>query len=287
MQQTLRAYYWLTKPGIIYGNAIALMAGFLLASGGHIDGWLGLATLAGTSLVIASACVFNNYIDRGIDRHMARTKKRALVTGKIGGRQAIVYATVLGLLGFSVLALYTNALTVYLGVLAITVYVVAYGWSKRHSVHGTIVGSVAGALPPAAGYTAVTNEFDAGAWLLFLTMTFWQMPHFYAIAIYRLKDYAAAGLPVLPVKKSIPAAKVQIVAYIVAYTVVASLLYFHDYTGLLYMVVVSVLGLGWLVTALRGYSTVDPARWARKLFGFSLLVMLGWSLAIAVDSFLP
>jgi len=112
VQQTVKAYYRLTKPGIIYGNAITALAGFLLASRGHIDIILGIATLLGISLVIASACVFNNYLDQGIDIKMARTKKRALVTGVIKGQAALVYAVILGIVGFTALAAYTNALTV-------------------------------------------------------------------------------------------------------------------------------------------------------------------------------
>jgi protoheme IX farnesyltransferase len=285
MQQTIKAYYRLTKPGIIYGNVISSIAGFLLASQGHVNWRLLLATLAGISLVIASACVFNNYIDQGLDVKMARTKQRALVTGQIHGPQALLYATALGLLGFAVLVVYTNALTVYLGVLAIFVYVVLYGWAKRHTVHGTIVGSVAGALPPAAGYTAVSGQFDTGAWLLFLIMTFWQIPHFYAIALYRLKDYANAGLPVLPVKRGIAAAKRQIVGYIVAYLAVASSLTVFGYTSSAYLIIMIVLGLSWLWLALKQYRTAEPARWARRLFFFSLLVMLGWSATISIDSF--
>jgi len=108
----LKAYYQLTKPGIIYGNILTATAGFLFATKlRHIHIGLLLATLIGTALVIAAACVFNNYIDRGIDKKMARTKKRALVQGAIPARNALVYATVLVLAGFGVLIAKTNWLT--------------------------------------------------------------------------------------------------------------------------------------------------------------------------------
>src|SRR3954469_14907395 len=103
------------------------VAGFLLGARGHVHFWLLLATVLGTSLVIASGCVFNNYIDRGIDKKMARTKKRALASGAISGRSALLYATVLGLLGFAVLMLYVNKLVVLIGVIGFVDYVVLYG----------------------------------------------------------------------------------------------------------------------------------------------------------------
>ncbi len=281
----LQAYYRLAKPGIIYGNLFTAVAGFLLASRGSIDFWLLVAAMVGISLVIASACVINNYIDQGIDAKMGRTKKRALVTGVIGARPALVYATMLGFLGFADLIIFTNTVTVILGAVAIITYVILYGISKRTTVWGTVIGSIAGALPPAGGYTAASGSFDLGGVLLFLIIVFWQMPHFYAIAIFRLKDYAAAGLPVLPVKKGIEAAKRQIMGYIVAFTVVATLLTIYGYTSYGYLIIVLLLGAAWFVRGLQGYRTTQPEAWARKLFFFSLIVMMSWSLTVMIDSF--
>jgi protoheme IX farnesyltransferase len=159
----LKKYYRLTKPGIIYGNLISATAGFLLASNHHINLWLLLATLAGTSLVIASGCVFNNYLDRNIDKKMARTKKRALVLKTIPVINALVFAMVLFIAGFAVLGLYTNWLVVVIGLVGFVDYVVLYGYSKRHTMHSTLVGTVAGATPILAGYCAARGHFDSGA----------------------------------------------------------------------------------------------------------------------------
>jgi heme o synthase len=103
-----RQYYTLTKPGIIYGNVMTAAGAFLLASKGHVDVWLGIATLVGIGLIIGSACVFNNYTDRDIDKKMARTKKRALAHGDIPTLHALVYGAVLGVIGFGLLAVYAN-----------------------------------------------------------------------------------------------------------------------------------------------------------------------------------
>lgn len=289
MSGRLQAYYQLTKPGIIYGNALTAASGFLLAAAGlkHLDVWLLLITVFSISLIIASACVLNNYIDRGIDTKMNRTKKRALVSGTISGRSAILYATILGVLGFIVLALGTNTLTTLLGIVAIIMYVAVYGIAKRRSVYGTLVGSVSGALPPVAGYTAITNELDAGAIILFLILTFWQMPHFYAIAMYRKDDYAAASIPVWPIKKGMESTKIQILLFIVAFIVAAAALTLFGYTGITYLTIMTLIGLRWLWLGLQGFKADDDIRWARKMFFFSLFVILALSATIPLGVLLP
>lgn len=284
----LKTYYYLTKPGIIYGNALAALAGFLLASKSHIDFWLLLAVLLGVSLVIASGCVFNNYIDRGIDEKMSRTKRRALVRGVIKGRHALIYATFLGISGFVVLLVYTNLLTVMVGVVGLVDYVILYGYSKRRSVHGTLIGSISGATPPVAGYVAATDRLDVGAVLLFLILVFWQMPHFYAIAMYRLKDYTAAGLPVLPVERGSRVTKRSILAYIILFTTACVLLTVYGYTGYVFLIAMIVLGGVWIWKGLRGWRDAqDDARWARGMFFHSLLVLVAFCVLISATVVLP
>ncbi len=283
----LKTYYKLTKPGIIYGNLLTTTAGFMLASKSHINLWLLTATLTGTSLIIASACVFNNYIDREIDSKMARTKNRALVTGLISVKTSIIFARILGTTGFLVLACFTNLLTVFLGIVAFFVYVVVYGISKRKSVHGTLVGSIAGALPPVAGYTAVSDNFDLAALLLFLILVFWQMPHFYAIAIYRFDDYKKAEIPALPIVKGIKVTKIQIMLFILAYIFSSISLTFFNYTGYTYLVVSLFFGLGWLWVGIADFNSTQDKRWARKIFLFSLVVIVSLSLLLSTSTLLP
>ena len=280
-----RTYYRLTKPGIIRGNAVPAIAGFLLASKGNVRYSLLIETLIGISLVIASACVYNNYLDREIDKKMSRTKNRALVLGTVSHRSALVYATALGILGFVTLGFYTNAATVLVGIVGIIFYVIVYGVAKRKSVHGTLVGSISGAMPPVAGYLAVTGHFDVVALTLFLILAFWQMPHFYAIAIYRLKDYRAAGLPVLPVKKGLATTKRDILLYVVAFGAAAIALSFIGHTGPLYFIVAVMLTFFWLLAGLRGFRTENTDRWARKMFGISLLVLSVLCVFIALSGF--
>lgn len=282
-----KAYYQLTKPGIIYGNLLTAAAGFLLASDGHVELGLFVALLAGTALTIAAACVCNNVLDRDIDRKMARTRKRALVQGTITAQAALVYAAVLGAGGALVLGLYTNGLTLALGIGAFVAYVAIYGVGKRKTVYGTLIGSVSGATPPVAGYTAVTGQLDMAAFLLFAVITVWQMPHFYAIAMYRRKDYAAAHIPVLPVEQGFAITKKHIVWYIAAFIPVSLAFSFYGYTGYCYAIVMAFVGARWLHLAIQGFKTKDDVAWARQVFFFSLKVMLVLSLMLSVGSILP
>lgn len=284
---TVRTYYQLTKPGIIYGNVITAAAGFFLAAQGSIHFGLFLATLAGISAVIGAACVCNNYIDRGIDAKMDRTKKRAIPLGSVSGRSALLYASSLGIIGFGLLAAYVNLLTVIVGLVGVVFYVVFYGLAKRHSIYGTEVGSVSGSIPVMAGYTAVTGHLDLAAWLLFLILTLWQMPHFYAIALYRQKDYAAAGLPVLPIVKGDQVTKLRIIAYIVLFGGASLALATYGYAGFTYAGLMLLVTGMWLWRGIAGFKTTNTVSWARMMFGFSLTVLLTFSFGIALTTWLP
>ncbi len=280
----IKDYYQLTKPGIISGNAITVVAGFLLASGKNIDLWLMLATLAGLSLVVASGCVMNNYIDRDIDGLMERTKTRALVMGTISPRNALVFGKVLAILGLLILYFYTNLLAVLAAILGLFVYVVVYSrWLKRTSTHGTIVGSISGAMPPVVGYLAVSGSIDLGAVILFFILALWQMPHSFAIAIYRLEDYKKAGIPVLPVKKGIQITKLQTLIYVALFVMALFALPVFGYAGYAYFLVMIVFGFGWLSLSASGFYSANDKIWARRMFVYSIIILLIFSIAISVD----
>lgn len=282
-----KAYYTLTKPGIIRGNLITAAGGFLLAARGVIDWRLFLYTLLGMAFVIASACVINNYIDRGIDAKMARTKTRASVTGNISYKNAMIFAAALGIMGVITLSLKVSILALSLAVLGFVVYVAAYGLAKRRSVYGTEVGAVAGAVPITVGYVAAAGVLDIGAAILFMILFIWQMPHFYAIAMFRFDDYKSAGLPVMPVKKGMHTTKLYIVAYVLAFTFTATLLTIFGYAGTLYLLGMIALGGVWLVIGLQGFTANNDAEWARKMFRFSLIVIALFSVLISIDFILP
>lgn len=286
-KDVLRQFIALTKPGIIFGNSISVMGGYFLAAQGEFDPALFLATLLGLGLVIASGCAFNNLIDRDIDSIMERTRNRPLVTGAITPATTFGFATVLGLAGFTML-MAVNLLTVALGIFGFAIYVGAYSlWSKRHSVHGTLIGSLSGAVPPVVGYCAVSGQFDLAALILLVTFCLWQMPHSYAIAIFRFDDYNRVHIPVLPVARGIDTAKHHIVAYTIAFTLSALSLTLAGFTGLAYFVVMLGMGLFWLKLGLDGYRTTDDVKWAKGNFGFSILTVCVLSLMMGLNAYLP
>ncbi|ATA24949.1 protoheme IX farnesyltransferase [Brenneria goodwinii] len=282
-------YLQVTKPGIIFGNLISVIGGFLLAAQGSIDYALFLSTLFGVSLVVASGCVFNNVIDRDIDKKMERTKNRVLVKGLISLKVTLVYASLLGIAGFALLYLAANPLAMWLAVMGFVVYVGVYSlYMKRHSVYGTLIGSLSGAAPPVIGYCAVSNQFDAGALILLLIFSLWQMPHSYAIAIFRFKDYQAANIPVLPVVKGISVAKNHITLYILAFMIATLMLSLGGYAGYKYLVVAAAVSIWWLGMALSGYKNANDDRlWAKKLFIFSIVAITSLSVMMSVDSIAP
>ncbi|MCO6515740.1 MAG: heme o synthase [Snodgrassella sp.] len=285
----IKPYLQVTKPGIIVGNLISVVGGFLLASKGSINDSLLILTLLGVSLVVASGCAFNNLIDRDIDPKMERTKNRVLVRGLASARVTFVLATILGITGFTVLYFGANPLAMWLSVMGFVVYVGVYSlYMKRHSVYGTLIGSLSGAAPPVIGYCAVSNNFDAGALILLAIFSLWQMPHSYAIAIYRFKDYQAANIPVLPVVKGIAVAKHHITFYIIAFMFATLMLSIGGYAGYKYLVVAAAVSVWWLCMALSGYKAQNNDRiWARKLFVFSIIAITTLSIMMSVDFMTP
>lgn len=288
MQQTLKAYYQLTKPGVLYGNVLTGAAGFLLAAAGAVDWLLFVAAIGGMTLVIAAACVINNYLDRDIDSVMERTKNRPSVVGAIKGSYMVAYGIVLLVLGFATLLLWTNYLVVAIGAIGFVTYVWLYGaLSKRKSIHGTLVGSISGAMPVAGGYAAVSGVVDPGLVIVFLVLFFWQFPEFYSIAIYRRKEYAAAHVPVMPVIKGVRSTIIQIYVYTVLYVISTLLLVVYGYVGSVYLVVMAIAGAYWIWLAGKGLTTKNPEAWARKMFRFSMITILLLCVMFALGPLLP
>ena len=288
MPERIKNYLLVAKPGIVFGNLISAAAGFFLASKGLVDGVALPATLIGISLVVASGCVLNNCIDREIDRKMVRTRSRALAKGLMSLKSAVSYAVILGIAGMTLLCAATNLLSVAITMAGLMIYVGVYSlYMKRNSVYSTLIGSLAGAAPPLAGYCAVTGRFDLGAVILLSIFTLWQMPHCYAIAVYRLEDYTAAGIPVLPIKHGTAAARKHIVGWILGFMAATLMLTCGGYTGYSTFAVAIALGLSWLYMAWSGYKAYDERLWAKKLFIFSILTISVLSAMISIDFTAP
>ncbi len=282
----IKKYYQLTKPGIIRANVITAAAGFLLASQGTIDIAKFIATLIGTTLVVASGCVFNNFLDRKLDKHMKRTKNRALVTGVIKPEQAIKFGWALLVSGSLVLAIFTNLLTALIGIAAVLLYVYAYGYAKRNTRYATEVGTLPGAASILAGYTAVTGSLTITGWLLFLVLVCWQLPHFLAISIFRADEYAAAKVSVLPHRIGIEATQRRIMLGILAFSISTMMLALFESLSIWYYVLMFGAGMYWLYSSLNGYKVIETTKWARKAFSFSLVILLLFCVLISIDSWI-
>ena len=277
------SYFSLTKPGIIFGNLITTIGGFYLVRP-HASFYLLLFTLLGISLVIASGCVFNNYIDRDIDPLMERTKNRATALGLISTTKLLLFGTLLGLLGFSVLFFFTNMLVTFIAFLGFFFYSIAYSlYFKRFSIYGTAIGSISGAVPPVVGYCAASHSFNIGAVIVFFMLVFWQMPHSYAIAIYRLKDYMSANIPVLPVKKSMRYTKISMLVYVIIFSAISMLPTYFGYTGNYYLTAAVVLSLYWIYLTAKGLKSNNDVLWARKVFSFSIILITLLSFMMVID----
>lgn len=272
----------LTKPGIIFGNLASVLGGYFLASDGHLTSASHLAaTLLGTALIIGSGCVVNNCVDRDIDRRMVRTCHRALAIRLIPVWAALCYAVALGIAGFSLLWFGTNAVACLLALTGLVIYAGIYScWLKRSSLWGTLIGSLSGAMPPVIGYCAVSGQFDLNALLLIAVFCCWQMPHSHAISVMRQDDFRAAGLPLLTPSR----AQRQIKGYMYAFMLSALALGLAANINAAYFLAVVGLGGYWMVLAYSSTRLADARQWARKIFTFSIVLILGLNLTMALGT---
>ncbi|MBL4249085.1 heme o synthase [Vibrio fluvialis] len=281
----IKGYISITKPGIIIGNLISVAAGYFLAAKSEAADVALLAyTLAGVAMVIASGCVVNNIFDRDIDLRMDRTRGRLLAQGEINVDHAFVYAIALLLGGTALLYRMANPLSTVVVLLGYVFYVFFYTmWYKRTSVYGTLVGSVSGAVPPLVGYLAVTNYISLEAVLLFALFCLWQMPHSYAIAMFRMQDYKTAGIPVLPVVSGIEKARKHMMAYVVAFNLVALALFLLGECGYEYLVIASAVCFMWTKVTFKPVAEDNYVEWSKTVFKVSLLVVMGISSVLGLE----
>jgi protoheme IX farnesyltransferase len=262
----------LIKIGIVNSNLITTFTGIWLAL--HFTNksffenlHIVFFSLIGSAFIMAGSCSLNNYIDRDIDHLMDRTKSRPTVTGKVNPKIVAVMGFLFILLGI-IFLLFTTISAVVMGIIGVFSYVVVYSmWSKRQHVSNTIVGSVSGAVPPLIGWSAIDPNLDLMAWMLFFIMFAWQPPHFYALAMRRVEEYRAASIPMLPVVKGFKQTKIHIYLWIVA---LLPLPFFMIELGMPFLVLATVLNLGWLVTGIYANGFKDDIKWARVMFVYSL-----------------
>ncbi len=267
----LRQYYHVTKPGIVYGNVFHLVAGAFLATPMRWSWVAFLGAIAGSALVIASACVVNNILDRSVDRTMQRTKQRELVTGDISLPHAWLYSACLASSGFLVLLLCTNTLTAVLGAVAYISYAGVYTYSKQKTNWSTIIGTLPGALPGVAGYTAMTGAIDEIALAFGIVLLIWQLPHFYAISLMRRNDYQRSAFHVVTNHMSERHAQYLIAGLVGVHTVVILWLCAVGLRSIAGGILLAA-ALWWLVITVR--LSRPSKRWARRVFSGSLILTM-------------
>jgi heme o synthase len=277
------AYIALTKPRIIELLLVTTVPTMVLAAGGWPPLGLVLVTLVGGTLSAGGANAINMYVDRDIDALMARTRQRPLVTGIIAPRNALVFALVLEVVAFVVLAAGANLLAAGLAVGAAAFYVLVYTvWLKRTSRHNIVIGGAAGAAPVLVGWAAVTGSLGWTPLVLFTAMFLWTPPHFWALAIRYADDYRAADVPMLPAVAPPAEAARQMIGYTAALVVTTLVLVPVANLGWIYTAAAALLGLGFLGATIALARAPTP-RMSMKVFTYSITYVTLLFAALMID----
>lgn len=276
----------LAKPRITLMVVITAAGGLFLTrrmpDGAPLSMATIVATLLGCALIVSGANALNMYIERDVDRHMGRTKNRPLPAGRMKPSVALWFGVIVSALAVPILAIGANPLTALLAVLANLLYVLAYTPLKQHSAYALHVGAIPGAIPPLLGWTAGTGRIDAAGVVLFGVLFLWQIPHFCAIALFRKEEYARAGIHVLPNTEGELASRHTIIRWTFALVATSLLLVPIGVAHQGYLVAATLLGGLFFVWGTYGLREGSSLRWAKSLFGISIvyLVLLFASLAL-------
>ena len=287
--ETIRAYVALTKPRIIELLLVTTVPAMVLAQRGIPRLDLVWWTLLGGSLAAGSANAINCYLDRDIDELMARTRRRPLPAHEVEPENAMLFGLALGVLAFGVLVAFVNLLAAFLALLAIAFYVVVYtALLKRNTPQNIVIGGAAGALPPVIGWAAVTGDIGVPALVLFALVFYWTPPHFWALSLRIRRDYAAAGVPMLPVVRGIAETTRQIGLYTVLLVAISLVLFAVAHLGAIYLAAAVVLGAVFLWQAYvlwrQGTSAEASTAQAIRLYKYSISYLSLLFLAVAVDA---
>lgn len=280
-----RAYWELTKPGVVALLMVTAVIGMFLATPGMVSWRVLILGSLGMALAMMASAVINQIMDQRIDAIMARTHKRPLVQGRVNTRAALVFAAVLGLASLVILDVFINRLTAVLTFFGIIGYAFIYTlWLKRATPQNIVIGGLAGAIPPLLGWTAVTGEVHPHALLLVLIIFAWTPPHFWALAIHRRDEYAKADIPMLPVTHGLEFTKTAVLLYTVILFVIALLPYLTGMSGLIYLAGSTVLSAIFLVYAVRLKFRNDP-KVPMKTFGFSITYLFLLFFVLLLDHY--
>lgn len=286
MVSVASAYFELCKPKVVYLIVFTAVVGMFLA----VPTWPPLnALVAGTlgiGLAAASAAAINHLLDQRIDAVMARTRHRPLPSGLLGERQVLCFALILCAVSMILLVVWVNPLTAMLTFFSLIGYAIIYTvWLKRATPQNIVIGGAAGAAPPVLGWVAVTGSIDPNALILFLIIYAWTPPHFWALAIHRRHDYAAADIPMLPVTHGVQFTRWHILFYTILLIIVTILPFLTGMSGLLYLSGVTVLNIGFLWYVLRMLSGKDESL-PMQTFSYSIIYLMLLFVFLLADHYL-
>ncbi|MDJ0709422.1 MAG: heme o synthase [Woeseiaceae bacterium] len=282
-----RDYYELTKPRVVMLIVFTAIVGMFVS----VPGWPGVMPILfgtlGIGLASSSAAVYNHVLDARIDIQMMRTRGRPLPQGKLTERSALAFATLLCIVSMLILTLLVNPLTAILTFVSLIGYAVIYtAWLKRATPQNIVIGGAAGAAPPILGWTAVTNEIEAGALLMFLIVFVWTPPHFWALAIARKEEYAKVDIPMLPVTHGEAYTRLNILLYTILLVLVTILPYLIGMSGIIYLVTAVVLNAYFLFYAVQMYRIPEDMELPMKTFRYSINYLGILFAALLVDHYL-
>jgi protoheme IX farnesyltransferase len=282
---TFQSYLELTKPRVIALILLTAIVGMLLAAP-----WIPWQPLfygtIGIGFTASSAAVINQIIDRHIDAKMGRTQNRPLPSGKMSPLKAIIFATLLGVIGMATLFIFVNSLTAWLTFATLIGYALIYTvFLKRATPQNIVIGGLAGATPPLLGWTAVTGNFDYASLLLVLIIFTWTPPHFWALAVARYEEYKKAEIPMLPVTHGIPFTLLCTLLYTFLMIACSLLPYAVGMSGLFYLGTSSLLNAGFLYWVVRLYRTHDRVI-AMKTFYYSIFYLMLMFIVLLIDHYI-
>jgi len=283
-QAAIAELFELAKPGIVGLTLVAALTGIYFGNHGVMPHWdLIFWTFLTLGLATAGSCMLNNYYDRDIDKVMRRTRSRALAAGLVSEQVVLGIALLLTVPPLVLMAWMVNPLTAVVTAVGVIGYVGVYTmWMKRSTPWANQFGGIAGAVPPMVGYTAVTGDMGAPAWILFAIMVVWQQPHALSLALKYRGDYARARVPVIPVACGVQATKVRIAVYALALIPVAVLPYVFEMAGIWYLVISILLSSMFLFMAVRFLRSERDCD--MRVFAFSIVYLILLFGAMVIDS---
>lgn len=282
-QTSIRDYIELCKPRVVMLMILTSLVGMCLAPTPTL--MVVIIGNIGIALVAAAAAVLNHAADQHIDKLMRRTQNRPLVKGKISTKNSLLFAALLCLIGMFLLYAYINPLTAILTFASLIGYAVCYTLYLKHATpQNIVIGGIAGAVPPLLGWTSVTGSVSAEALILVLIIYVWTPPHFWALAIYRLEDYAKANIPMLPHTHGVPFTKLNILLYTVLLLCVSILPFIIQMSGLIYLLGVLVADILFLYYAICLYISKDN-KYALRTFKYSIHYLGALFILLLIDHY--